>query len=361
VEGRFDQRIFFGHKEAGEYTLEVWFFPIEGPGQTSIRYHTIKVAQDSGPIEVPVAYYHSLIDKARFEPNAMRADDKFMPPLYVRTGGQVRRVTAFVTSAGEEKAYELRDDGAEGDAVSGDGVYTHAAIPLVPDELALGDFGNLRSGVQIIYADGTINWQVAECGIVAGARLSEPTRLSANVYRSDHVLNLVDQGDLFRASGRVPSGVMGHGFSNEYGLDFAQVSALFYEHLPDEFDFLVIRSAHSLINGVHGVNIGVKNEVAGIGLEPFDNAEHWSSGGRLRSALFINFGLVGPLVHELAHNWSTFLALFNSNFWGGHWGLSDVGGVLGGNAEAFEQLEEGVYAVNTDATNSFWGGRYSNL
>lgn len=105
----------------------------------------------------------------------------------------------------------------------------------------------------------------------------------------------------------------------------------------------------------------MKNEVEGIGLAPRDETELWGSAGHFKSALFINFRLMGPLIHELAHNWANYLELFENVRWGGHWGVSDVRGVLGGNVTTFEKIEEGVYAVNANAPASYWSGRYADF
>lgn len=179
VDGQFEQRILFGHNEAGEYFLEVWFFPLEGPGKTSIRYPSVLVEQGSGPIEVPPEYYHSLIDKAFFAPNVVSATSDVLPPFYVRAGGQVSAVTVFVQVDGEEeRAFAMRDDGLEGDRVAGDGTYTRFDIPLVASGLSLGNVGSLRANAQIIFADGRVSWQTAECGLVAAGEFPLPIRLS---------------------------------------------------------------------------------------------------------------------------------------------------------------------------------------
>jgi hypothetical protein len=172
-------------------------------------------------------------------------------------------------------------------------------------------------------------------------------KLSDHAYRTDHVVNLVDDGTLF---------VLSQPF-----VDLPATANRFYQYFDDDYDFLVVRSALPLSNGAHGFNISARNDVSGIGVGLFDDTAEYGSGGRLQSATFINFRLLGPLIHELAHNWANFLGPFGSSFWNGHWGLSDVQGVLGGNAVFINDLGDGEYAVPGNAGSSSWGGFYSMI
>ena len=140
----------------------------------------------------------------------------------------------------------------------------------------------------------------------------ELEKMADDVYRSDHVVNLVDDGTLF---------VLSRPF-----VDMRTIARRFYRYFSDDYDFLVVRSALPLSNNLHGQNFNVRNDISGIGLSKFDYTEEFGSAGRLQSATFINLRLNGPLIHEVAHNWANYIDGFGGEFWGGHWGLSDVRG-----------------------------------
>jgi len=165
---------------------------------------------------------------------------------------------------------------------------------------------------------------------VTGENLSVPVRLAEDAYRTEYVVNLLDDGTLF-------------GDGSEM-LDIERAAQRFYELFEDEYDFLVIRSSHSLLNVLNGFNRPVHNDVEGIGLDLFNFADLYGSAGRLKNVLFINFWLLGPFIHELAHTWANLLSPFNTESYGAHWGLANVGGVLGG-TETFEAQDDGRYRV----------------
>ena len=144
-------------------------------------------------------------------------------------------------------------------------------------------------------------------------------------------------------------------------VDLEEACRRFYAYFPDEYDFLTVRPAAPVANGVHGINFTVRNDIQGIGEELHDESDLWGSAGALRSVLFINFRLMGPIIHELAHTWANHLSLFDSERTGSHWSLSDVDGVLGGDPAGIEALGDGNFAVYDPAYTSDWGGRYADL
>ncbi len=277
----------------------------------------------------------------------MLVDAVEYPPLFVTTGGRVESVLVLVPDGhGERLERELLDDGKDGDLRAGDGVFTMTGEPHHPPDVDIGPFGSITLTVVFQDATGTDFQRTAECGLVGG-ELPMVQKLSDDAYRTDHVVNLVDDGTLF---------VLSHPF-----VDLRAIANRFYEYFDDDYDFLAVRSALPLSNGAHGFNRSVRNDVSGIGVPLFDETAEFGSDGRLQSATFINFCLLGPLVHELAHNWANFLTPFGGPFWNGHWGVSDVQGVLGGNATFIKDLGNGEYAVPGNAGSSSWGGFYSMI
>jgi uncharacterized protein YjdB len=104
---------------------------------------------------------------------------------------------------------------------------------------------------------------------------------------------------------------------------FALDDQTVYSNIVDIFEF-------------YGINIGVSNSVQGLGQTIYSNATAWGSSGKLKSVMFLphyNFILYGPSLHELCHNWGAFICPTYSLYgdpYGGHWGVSNAGGQLGG-------------------------------
>jgi hypothetical protein len=346
VDGRFKHPLIFKHADSGEHTFRIAFFPVGDQVFYSEPYAGIEIAQGEGAIERPWEYFDSFFDNAYFRPNAIQATAGEYPPLFVSTGGRVESVVAYLPDgAGGEYERVLLDDGMAGDLKAGDGVYTMTGEPYYPPDFEMGPFGSVAIRVRLELTEGVVHHWTAECGIVEEAAVVQ--KLSDDAFRADHVVNLVDDGTLF---------VLSQPF-----VDLRAIGRRFYQHFSDDYDFLVVRSSMALSNGLHGLSTNVHNDIKGIGLPELDLSEEFGSAGRLQSATFINFCLLGPLVHEIAHNWANHLSEFGDCFWGGHWGLSNVQGVLGGNATYFESVGDGAYAVPGDATTSSWGGRYSML
>lgn len=344
--GRFEHRIVFDHTQSDSYALEVWFAPVQQAPYASVRFLSIEVEQGEGPFETPGDLHTSITERAVFEPNVVSTTAEFLPPLSIRAGGLVRQVNAFIIDAdGVERSYEMLDDGLGPDLAEGDGIYTLAGVPNALWDLEMDDFGSIWMGLQVIHEDGRTQFSAAECGLVAGTQ-SMPVRIAHDAYRTDHVVNLVDDGSLFGSGAEM--------------LDLQRSARRFYELFEDEYDFLLIRSSHPLVNGLHGFNRAAQNQVQGIGLDVFDSTHVYGSSGQLKNLLFINFRLVGPFVHELAHAWANFLPAFNWEIYGAHWGLSNVSGVLGGSA-GFTMQEDGRYRAPGKALTSSWGGRYAPL
>jgi hypothetical protein len=124
-------------------------------------------------------------------------------------------------------------------------------------------------------------------------------------------------------------------------LTLQPISNLIYQKFKDDFDFLFFvldksSTETANITKLHGVNMRVSNSIGGLGLSTNSNASAWGSDGKLKSAMFIpyNTGIAaGPTLHEFAHNWAAYIVpcYYPDNApSGGHWGMSNAGGQLGG-------------------------------
>ena len=347
VKGRFEHPLVFKHADAGEHAFRVTLFRTGQPPFSTEPFTGIEIIEGEGEIERPWEYYDGFIDNAYFRPNVIHAEASEFPPLFVTTSGRVETVLVFVPDGhGGSVERELSDDGMAGDLEAGDGVFTMTGAEYHPPDVELGPFGSITIGVVFEDETGTVFNFSAECGIVDGI-IAPVQKLSDTAYLADHSVNLVDDGTLF---------VLSQPF-----VDFGAIGRRFYEYFSDDYDFLTFRSSLDLSNGANGLSVHVHNDVTGIGIASFDDSEVYGSAGRLQSITFINFRLLGPLVHEIAHTWANFLNLFGGRFWGGHWGFSDVQGVLGGHATTIQDLGNGQYVIPRNSSISTTGGRYSLL
>lgn len=124
--------------------------------------------------------------------------------------------------------------------------------------------------------------------------------LAPDAQRSDYLVNLV-----------VPGFVLAEGF------DIEAVTRRFYGLFPDEFDFLNLISVPAPFR--NRFHFGVKSEVRGIGIQPFDETGRYGSVGRLLGITVFPIpgmfdGAEPAYLHELGHQWINFLPLAPLNY-----------------------------------------------
>ena len=119
------------------------------------------------------------------------------------------------------------------------------------------------------------------------------------------------------------------------------ISNRIYEKFNDDFDFLFFAldrvdwAYADTLGGTYGSENEISNNVTGLGLTIYSNASAWGSGGKLKSAMFFPSSSIisGPSLHEICHNWANYIFptyLPDNLPSGGHWGISNAGGQLGG-------------------------------
>lgn len=115
-----------------------------------------------------------------------------------------------------------------------------------------------------------------------------------------------------------------------------------YNLFNDEFDFIsvIFNTAHNSSIGL-GVSDGyfsdIKNDIKGIGIrDDLDRTREYGSLGRLSGIMVFN-RTISAFQHEIMHNWGALdLGQYTdrgnnvSRIKGGHWGISDVNGLVGG-------------------------------
>ncbi len=235
------------------------------------------------------------------------------------TGSPTRAVLVLNAPDGSTSNRALHDDGANGDRVRGDQVYSvRLTAPEIVRLLRPDDVYRAEVGYVEIY-DGTT---LAARGNVFADVLTDEipllpvVSLAADAQRTDYVVNLVDRD-----------------FVLTNGFDITTVLRRFYTLFPDDFDFVnVIAVPGYFQNRYH---FAVKSDVRGIGITPFDNSRTYGSSGRLLGiTLFPNPGFVDlaepGFQHELGHQWINYLPFAPLNYVLPHWPLSDLAsGIMG--------------------------------
>jgi len=137
-----------------------------------------------------------------------------------------------------------------------------------------------------------------------------------------------------------------------------------YKQFSDKYDFIMlVLNEEEIPEGInyYGKNIGVSNNVSGIGGGIYDYTSNYGSSGKLKSVMQLSslgFLQNGPALHELLHNWANYaLPTENVNETGlnlvsfsyyGHWGFTggSTRGQLGGFKQStLEDLGNNQYAV----------------
>jgi len=84
------------------------------------------------------------------------------------------------------------------------------------------------------------------------------------------------------------AGAMGERFAEEAQVDLVALTQKFYRTHPDNYDQLVLWADTSIVTDAFAYETTVKNEVRGIGVDTYDLASSFGSGGRLRSLVVMD-------------------------------------------------------------------------
>jgi hypothetical protein len=119
------------------------------------------------------------------------------------------------------------------------------------------------------------------------------------------------------------AGAIGERFAQQAQLDLVALSRKFYRSHGDNFDQLVIWTDTPLIVDAFAYEALVKNEVSGIGVDTYDLAGDFGSGGRLRSMVVMDWlgkypdsptqkflgenNTLSLMGQEVGHRWLAFL------------------------------------------------------
>ena len=229
--------------------------------------------------------------------------------LEVKVEGTPTAVKLELQSTGTEVS--LRDDGARGDKVAGDGIFTGIlkAVDVLanfgPANVNRNFVGHLRlykgkrlAGKANIFVDI----------VTASIPVVSITPVSPVVQYTEHLVNIVDPGFF-------PS------------LDTTRITRMFYSLFGDDYDFINVISEVGFFQNAHFE--GVRSDVQGIGIQPFDHGMAYGSGARLLGCLFfpepVFFDGASPhYQHELGHHWINSLPVPPLDPATPHWPLSDL-------------------------------------
>ena len=128
---------------------------------------------------------------------------------------------------------------------------------------------------------------------------SRVERIDATTQYASHVVNIVIPGF---GDGRV---------TDDYQFELQEVTQRFYVHFPDTYDTIAVAPAQTHLTENFGAyHHSVRNRIAGLGIEVFDNTADYGSDGVLRSIEM--YGWVAALSstytsnHELGHHWADY-------------------------------------------------------
>ncbi len=231
---------------------------------------------------------------ARFTPSILRFDRTTPFTLTAKIGNGVADRVVLTQENGSETA--MRDDGTQGDAVAGDGVYTvQLPAALAVSGLQADDVYRKFIGYIDAYVGTSRASRYNTFASIWGAEMGvvNVVTASATAHYSNYVLNIVDPTSFAAGPG-----------------DFQPVVSKLYQVLPDQFDFVDV-----VFDGIHVGNryhFAVRNDVSGLGMAISNSGSQYGSASRLKgiSAFPVNniFDTVDPgHSHEIGHQWINFL------------------------------------------------------
>jgi uncharacterized protein (TIGR03437 family) len=224
------------------------------------------------------------------------------------------------------KKLPLRDDGAGGDRVAGDNIWTVMLDPapivqgLQADDVFSRFVGFVQAVPTYILPCG-LPWRLNIFAPVVNEELVHMAvgRLAADTQYTAYAANIADAAWLK---------------DDPAQLNYGELAKKFYKTFPDDFDFLniVVYGRVYFSNRGHMV---VRNDVQGIGSTIFNNSGNYGSAGRLKGiTVFPNFtffdGAETAYQHELGHQWINFLNVPPLASARPHWPLSSLAsGIMG--------------------------------
>ena len=297
-------------------------------------------------------------------PNVIRNNGTDACRLVVNVNGPVSNVTMRVgdmfTSASGQTNVNLHDDGLNGDAAAGDGVFTSELITFNTNyDANLAPYyeydTNSPAGL-MSYSIGTV--AVTETNGTQSQFLIGPqvgildqniplvpiVQLASNVVISPHLIN------------ELGTNLTTQKFLREYPFDAASLPQEVYAVLPDAFDFFVYFSTYHVeyvpydtsYNGVAGAHYSIQINFTGTGQTEINNSAVCGSAGRLLGINALDsYGrgmTCGICTHEIVHQWASFMAAFPFSDGEHYVGQCNAGSPVGG--EVWDDNGDGTWTLD---------------
>jgi len=237
----------------------------------------------------------------------------------------------------------LYDDGANGDLVAGDNVFTVENIRPNCDPSAInyvnGLAGTAHFFADIFLEDKRVIARVNVNGITYDVGVVDPS-LKGVFQIQDFGDGLTATAYAFFIEDSRHEVMDDYPVANVYcGTTNFNAYRKLYSVLPDEFDFasvmpglLIYRPQELEINVPYAIR--VSNDVRHIGVPVFDSSAKFGSDGRLKATIYHDFGHISIMDHELGHTWGMEIGDSSQGLLDGSTGhfvaLSDLGGQMGG-------------------------------
>jgi hypothetical protein len=261
-------------------------------------------------------------------------------------GGVALEVWPPILSQSGQTNLVLRDDGLQGDRLTGDHIFTSEPLRFdtnqpwlhapyyaydtnSPAGVSIKDVGRVTiseiNGQQSTFLHGP------QIGLLSfDLPLVNVVTLSSNVAVSLHLINVRGMNLSVQR------------FIRGYTLGTADLTHSIYSVLPDAFDFLVHFSSYrvermpqaSAANFTIGVQRPVKVNFTGTGQAMFDNTATYGSSGRLLAAIALDCYERGVwsynCTHEILHQWSSYIGALPISDGQHYLPRSSVASLLGG-------------------------------
>jgi hypothetical protein len=265
----------------------------------------------------------------------------------------------FVSDSGLTNV-TLRDDGLQGDRISGDSIFTSETIRYNTNysspEPAFYEFDtNSPAGVSAetigtVTVTETNGAQTQfligpEVGILdMSVPLVQTAQLSSNVIVSPHLGNV-------RGTNLIAQKIL-----RNYASESGELPKKIYAVFPDAFDFLVYFSTYRVevlpyatsYNLVAGTHQSIQVNYSGTGQTEFNNSVSIGSAGKLLGVNVLDTYdrgiLSGVCAHEILHQWGSYMSAFPFSDGQHYTRYSNVGSLLGG--FVWTDNGEGTWTLN---------------
>ena len=308
---------------------------------------------DNG-LAAPLSQNNELRQQWEVIPSVLRADSSEPIYIYVQPNREAQRVRLVLPTSDIQMPDDLdfHDDGLNGDAVEGDGVYTLGPFKLLENQADLTRKPSVvKIGtIQVVDPDDSIKTFLtfASLGVLPSAfeekpvfRLNDRVQLTADLlnYRSD---SLKSQ-ELLR------------------GMSYERLSSYMselYQVVEDDYDFVVMLSSGKLEVPDPGSSRNAHIGICRVAKSPplrgdWSQSRLYGSNGRLAAICSLDYQDRGMepsnLMHEILHRWgAAFDSSLNYQLASGHYDLdSNAGSILGG----YRWIEQGDDSFEIDYMN----------